>query len=145
MGLFKKDEVYDYTLLQKKGYLKTEELKKSDTRVTKDGYFELGAGEIEEKVEVEEGSQENLGEVLQDSNAETLGFFDSFAANSVGTQSSGVGVLESFDAIGNSGVGQGDVKDLSVKLEDFEYKLARIADKLAMIESKIEEFEEKVK
>lgn len=130
MGIFKKDEVYDYTLLQKKGFLKLKEPKKSAGKVTKDGYFELGLEEIAtENPAVESSSNEN-----------PLSFFDNFSANA-GTASP----LASFDSVGSSNSGQGaDLKDLGVKLEDFEYKLARIAEKLARIESKITEFEEKV-
>ena len=131
MGIFKKDEIYDYTLLQKKGYLKVKESKKSGAKVTKDGYFELGLEEM----------ASDKSTAASSSNENPLSFFDNFSANS-GTAAS---PLASFDAVGSSSAGQNaDLKDLSVKLDDFEYKLARIADKLAMIESKILEFEERV-
>lgn len=127
MGIFKDDEVYDYTFLQKKGFLKKSEEKKPLGKVSRDGYIELGTEDIvKQKTE----------------NADNpLGFFDTFAPGAVSESSP----LANFDVVSSSGASSGvDTKDLAVKIEDFEFKLSRIADKLAKIEEKLSKFEEKV-
>ncbi len=129
MGIFKDNEVYDYTLLQKKGFLKKGEEKKPLGRITRDGYVELSSPE--ESV-VSRPSSEN-----------PLGLFDTFTPNATASEGS---ALANFDSVLPSSVPQGlEAKDLAVKIEDFEYKLNRISDKLAEIEEKLSRFEERVK
>lgn len=136
MAIFKKnDEVYDYTLLQRKGFLKKEEEKKPLGKVTKDGYFELGSNEsVEVKTETPTASSGSVN------------FFENFAPTTTAAEPS---PLASFDSVFPSAPSipsaqNVDAQDLAVKIDDFEYKLNRISDKLAEIEEKLSRFEDRV-
>ena|SRR3989344_3909828 len=124
MSVFKKKgiDIYDYTLLQKKGFIKKEESKKG-VEITKDGYFVLGKNEESAEKPQSQSSSENTN---------PLAFFDNFSAATPTVLSA------------SSSVGSADVDDIKVKLDDFEYKLNRLMEKLAEIETKLKNFEEKV-
>jgi hypothetical protein len=122
MPIFKKGiDTYDYTLLQKKGFLKKGEEKKSGVSVTKDGYFNLGSMQMptpepEQAPQAQAPSQENVN---------PLSFLDTFASPNPPTPEPPRGPT--------------DIADVNVKLENLEYKLERLTEKLAEIELKLQE------
>jgi len=118
-----KNDVIDFTALQKRGLIKKEEPKKSDLQMTKDGYINLS-----QRKEQEITSNEIA---LQNNNP-----FD--ILNSLASAANSTGEDENF--ITNqqpSPVQSIEFKHLSVKLDDLEYKIERLMEKIAEIEAKI--------
>ena len=109
-------ETYDYTLLQKKGFIeKPKEIVKS--QVNSRGYFDFSKSE----------SQSNS----QSQESNPLSFFDNFSAAQNQTPEP-----QQNTSLANP--------EVAVKLENLEYQLERLSEKLAQIEEKLARFEEKV-
>lgn len=131
----KRIDTYDYTLLQKRGLLKKEEIKSSGVKVTRDGYFELGGG------------AENLKEEIQSAGA-------NLAGNSPAGEQSPLSFLDAFAASASNSDGKNfnaeiaaddkTAQHLAVKLDDLEYKLERFLERLEKIEARVLRFEQRV-
>ncbi|MEK6855054.1 MAG: hypothetical protein AABX73_02420 [Nanoarchaeota archaeon] len=121
MGVFRKREIVDYTLLQKKGFIKKEEDKNLGKVKYSGGYVDFSNSES-----VQSSSN------MPSNEAGVSSFFDNLdkADNALG---------ENILTKDNS-----DMDNLKVKLEDFEYKLELFIGRLEQIESKVRNFEEKV-
>ena len=120
-----RNEVIDFTALQKRGLIKKEEPKKSELQISKDGYINLSQKKEQEIVSSEIAPQNNNPFDMLNSLA-SAGNADS-EENSQSTQTTQQ----------TSQVSSLDFQNLSVKLEDLEYKLERLMDKIAEIEAKI--------
>lgn len=120
-----RNDVIDFTALQKRGLIKKEEPKKSELQISKDGYINLTAKKEQEIINSEITTQNN----------NPFDMLNSLA--SVGNTSSGENPQSTQTAQQTSQVSSLDFQNLSVKLEDLEYKLERLMDKIAEIEDKI--------
>ena len=117
-----KNDVIDFTALQKRGLIKKEEPKKSELQITKDGYINLSQNKEQEIISNEISPQNNPFDMLNSLAA---------AGNSAESENP---FQTSQSAQQNSSI---DFQHLSVKLDDLEYKLERLIDKIAEIEAKI--------
>lgn len=127
MGFRKKGlDVYDYTLLQKKGLLEKPPVKQTPVNVDSSGYFDFSKSQsASPQIQVAPAQTPEV--------ASPLSFFDNFAAaNSSPDLEQSLPEPPTHEPT--------DLVDLKVKLEDFEYKLDRLTDKIILIEAKLEEF-----
>ena len=115
-------ETIDYTLLQKKGFIRKPDEKKSGLKVDSHGMIDLTSSAISEPV-----SQTTTG------TQNPFGFLDSLAQSSTPQNSSNISSSDSAE-----------MSTLKIKIDDLEYKLSQLVDKLSLIESKLGSFESKV-
>ncbi len=134
MGLLGKKgvETIDYTLLQKKGFIKKTERVKPGFKVDSAGMIDLTST-----------ANNSIPPVSTDnSNSNPFGFLDSLAQSSSSTSdnlsSSG---YPSTSNIQSDGV---EMNALKIKIDDLEYKLSQLLEKLSLVESKMGKFEEKI-
>ena len=124
MGILGKKgvETIDYTLLQKKGFIKKKEEQKTPYSVDSQGMVDLT------------GNAAKTDSMSADSSSSPFGFLDSLAGASSSNSSA-----SHFDS--NGGV---EINAIRIKIDDLEYKLSNLLEKLALIESKLDNFERKV-
>lgn len=126
MGFMRKSgiETIDYTLLQKKGFIKKPEENKSGLKVDSQGMLDLTSNA---------NSQSGTPAQMNNESINPFGFLDSLAQSS---SSSGLGNISSND--------NAEISTLKIKIDDLEFKLAQLIDKLSIIESKLGNFESRV-
>lgn len=143
-------DVYDFTLLQRKGLVeKPQEKEEQPVNVDSQGYFDFSSGHTQQSSQQESPSVSSLfqpqvqpemaGPQTQvsppaQSSDNPLAFFDTFAQNA-STQEPESGLPQPINHNDPT-----ELVDLKVKLEDFEYKLERLTDKLILIEARLDEF-----
>ena len=126
MGLIKKRgvETIDYTLLQKRGFIKKPEEKKNAFKVDSSGMIDLtGNAAIST-----DNNQANAN-----INSNPFGFLDSLAQGSSNVSAS--------PSLNNDNP---EISALKIKIDDLEYKLSQLIEKLSKVESKLGNFENKV-
>lgn len=142
MGLFNKKgpEIVDYTLLEKKGFLKKKKERKLPYKINSGGFIELQSADNILKEEVIEKNN-NLNE-----GQNPFSFLDNLAGASSSPSVPSTSLVNennvgNFD--GNENDFSSDINTLKVKIDDMEYKLERFVEKLNVIEEKISNFEKK--
>lgn len=115
-----RNDVIDFTALQKRGLIKKEEPKKSDIKITKDGYLALSEKKEQEIINSEVNPASNPFDMLSSLAS---------AGNSENPQS----LMQQQSAQ----ISPEDIQNLAVKLDDLEYKLERLMEKIAEIENKM--------
>ena len=127
MGIIHKKgvETIDYTLLQKKGFIKKGVKKELPFKVDSRGMIDLTPKIADEANNVIANAGNNGG---------PFNFLDSLAGLG-GSQS----VQQPVAQENNS-----DFNTIKVKIDDLEYKLERLVEKILVVESKLENFERKV-
>ena len=122
MGVFKKGDVIDYTLLQKKGLLpKAKEVKSP---------YKVQAGNIVDLTPNAE-VQQTAPSTSDFASSNPFGFMDMSAVASSAQSTS-------------TNADNSNLSAMQIKIEDLEYKLERFLEKLSLIESKLSDFERKV-
>ena len=138
MGLFRKKgpEIIDYTLLEKRGFIKKSKEKKLPFKINSGGCIELAEGGRISK------SEETATNNINKENQNPFNFLDNIARAS----------SDSTTFVNNDVVGMNDsnsnlpseFNSMKVKMDDLEYKLETFIEKLNLIEEKIANFERKV-
>lgn len=138
MGLFEKKgiDTIDYTLLQKKGFIKKKVEKEEPYKVNSDGIIELTADNLTSNL-TSNSETPASSEVQKTDNVSPFSFLDNIAQASTNSN------VQSNN-ISNNNTNSDEISSVKVKVDDLEYKLERLLEKLAMIESKLDNFEKKV-
>ncbi|MEK6850622.1 MAG: hypothetical protein AABX85_03535 [Nanoarchaeota archaeon] len=142
MGILNKRgvETVDYTLLQKKGFIKKPEKRKMPYKVNSSGeidFTSMANGAI-------------MGDAVSSVNntgaSNPFNFLDNLAQSASNTFNSSNSntndnFLTSSSALSSDSA---EMNAFKIKLDDFEFKISQLVDKLTLIESKLENFEKKV-
>jgi hypothetical protein len=170
MAFFSKrgPDIIDYTMLQKKGLIKTKKPSARKVDITRDGYVKLGEDDVDEI----------LGLKKNQSIAASINSSSSGSDAITPKQNEMFNPLAGFDVLGNSSGAKNDaasnssqnqmslldnslgtnsrassgssseqiseLNNLKVKLEDMEYKFDRLAEKFDKVCTKLLEFESKM-
>lgn len=120
-----RNEVIDFTALQKRGLIKKEEPKKSELQISKDGYINLSQKKEQEIVSSEIAPQNNNQFDMLNSLAS--------AGNADSEENSQSGLMKQQSAQ----ISPEDIQGLTVKLDDLEYKINNLIDRIIALESKM--------
>jgi len=136
MGILRKrgPDTLDYTLLQKKGFIKKPAEKKMPFKIDQKGMVDFTSS----NQDVFSGNFAN-----SETNAEKpspFNFLDDLARSSINS-SAGNDFSTSNSALSLNSV---EMNALKIKIDDLEYKLSQLIEKLSLIESKMNGFEDKV-
>ena len=138
MRLFRKKgkEIIDYTLLEKKGFIKKSKEKKLPFKINSGGFIELAEGGRISKSE--EIAANNINNEIQS----PFSFLDNIAKAS----SDSTAFVNNDATVINDGNTNlpSEFNSIKVKMDDLEYKLDTFIEKLNLIEEKIVNFEKKV-
>lgn len=139
MGLFKEDEVVDYTLLKKKGLIHVPEIPRKAYSITSDEFVDVSANK---KVPRETVSSANsiVSSASNSTAATTTPSFASFFGDASSTATgSSVQTYYGNDSSNSSNSrplgAEADLSALKIKIEDVEYKLDRLLERLDKLES----------
>lgn len=128
-------DTIDYTLLQKKGFIKKPAEKKSLFNVNSSGIVDFTS------VAKENNALSSSQATVQSEPSSPLSFFDSFSQNAGTIANSGSEISTATNFLNQS---DSEVNFLKIKIDDLEYKLAQLVDKLSLIECKLGNFESKI-
>ena len=129
-------ETIDYTLLQKKCFIKQREVDNHGLKVDSKGMLDFTSFSQPVK-------NENVIQISSENSISPFSFLD----NAVQTSSSNSPLSDSFSpqslTATNSDNGS-EINAVKIKIDDLEFKLTQLVDKLLLIESKLDNFERKV-
>lgn len=139
MGILSKRgvETVDYTLLQKKGFIKKPEDKKMPYKVNSKG--EVDFTSLTNGAQINNNSSSLTGTEA----ANPFNFLDNLAQSASNTTNSNANnnFLTSSSALSSDNA---EMNAFKIKMDDFEFKISQLVDKLTLIESKLDNFEKKV-
>jgi hypothetical protein len=135
MGIFNnKGTDIDYTLLQKKGFIKKKEEPKSPYKVNSQGMIDLTQGPALSEKPILNNNQNDT--------QSPFGFLDNLAQIASNNNSSIY--PENNNTSNQNNENNGSIIAMKNKVDDLEFKLERLMEKLSLIESKLDGFEKKV-